>query len=59
MCFYDQMTPYGEWTVGRGMESPSPDANLLELVLTQENVDWAWAKVRSNKGKPGVDKVTG
>lgn len=58
MCFYDQMTPYGEWTVGRGMESPSPDANLLELVLTQENVDWAWAKVRSNKGKPGVDKVT-
>ena len=32
--------------------------NLLEKVLSPENIKIAWMKVRSNKGAPGIDKMT-
>jgi len=32
--------------------------NLLEKVLSPENIQIAWMKVRSNKGAPGIDKMT-
>ena len=32
--------------------------NLLEKVLSPENIQIDWMKVRSNKGAPGIDKMT-
>ena len=32
--------------------------NLLERVLSPENLHAAWRQVRSNKGAPGVDGIS-
>ena len=37
---------------------PTPTTDLLEQVLTHENLAKAWKRVRSNKGAPGIDGLT-
>jgi len=44
--------------MGRVKEQPNPDENLLERILSQENLIAAWKRVKANKGAPGIDKMT-
>ena len=37
---------------------PAPETQLLELVLTPDNLNKAWKRVRSNDGAPGIDGLT-
>lgn len=37
---------------------PTPETQLLELVLAPDNLNKAWTRVRSNKGAPGIDGLT-
>lgn len=37
---------------------PTPETQLLELVLAPDNLNKAWKRVRSNKGAPGIDGLT-
>ncbi len=37
---------------------PIPHENLLEQVLSPENLNSAWQRVRANDGAPGIDRLT-
>jgi RNA-directed DNA polymerase len=37
------------------MEPPDPDDHLLERILSQENMQRAWKRVKAKKGAPGID----
>lgn len=58
MSSHDTLNPTGRVFVGRVSEKPDPDVHLLERILATENVKEAWKRVKSNKGKPGVDGIT-
>jgi len=36
---------------------PDPDENLLERILSRENMLKAWKRVKANKGAPGIDNM--
>jgi len=36
---------------------PGPDENLLERILSRENMLKAWKRVKANKGAPGTDNM--
>ena len=40
------------------IEKPNPDVNLLERILSRENMRQAWKRVKANKGVAGVDGIT-
>ncbi len=40
------------------IEKPSPNENLLERILTRENMRQAWKQVKANKGVAGTDRMT-
>jgi len=40
------------------METFNPNDNLLERILSKENMAAAWKRVKSNQGAPGVDGIT-
>jgi RNA-directed DNA polymerase len=42
----------------RVIESPNPNAYLLERILSRENMQQAWKRVRANKGAPGIDNMS-
>jgi len=44
--------------MGHVMESPDPNDHLLERVLSRENMQRAWKRVKANKGAPGVDNMS-
>ena len=52
------LNPNGGVCDRRGMEALSSNSQLLERILTPENVQKAWKRVRANKGVPGVDGIT-
>jgi len=58
MSLYNMMNPNGGVNTGRVMETSNPDEHLLEKILSRENMQSAWKRVKSNKGAPGVDKMT-
>jgi len=43
--------------VRRVVETPNPNARLLEQILSRENMQNAWKRVKANKGAPGIDKM--
>jgi len=44
--------------MGHVMESPDPNGHLLERILSRENLQRAWKRVKANKGAPGIDKMS-
>ena len=40
------------------MESSDPNVNLLEQILSRDNVRQAWKRVKANKGAPGIDNTS-
>lgn len=50
--------PNGGVTMQRVMEPPDPNENLLERMLSRDNVRKAWKRVKANKGAPGIDDMS-
>jgi len=42
----------------RVIEPPNPNDCLLERILSRENMQYAWKRVKANKGSPGVDNIS-
>lgn len=40
--------------MGHAVESPNPDDNLLERMLSRDNMQEAWKRVKANKGAAGI-----
>ncbi len=40
------------------MEQPNPNEDLLERILSRENMRKAWKRVKANKGAAGVDGMS-
>ncbi len=52
------VNPNGGVVYGRAVEEQFSEDQLLEQILSTENVREAWRQVRANKGAPGIDGVT-
>jgi RNA-directed DNA polymerase len=58
MSYHDTKSPTGGVSVRHVMEPPDPNENLLERVLSRDNVQKAWKRVKANKGVPGIDHMS-
>jgi len=58
MSSHNIKKPNGGVTMRRVMEQPNPNENLLERVLSRDNVQKAWKRVKANKGVPGIDRMS-
>ncbi len=47
-----------EGNMQRVMHEQDSHEHLLERILSPENMQRAWKRVKENKGAPGVDKMT-
>jgi RNA-directed DNA polymerase len=58
MSSHDIEKPNGGVTMRCVMEQPDPNENLLERVLSSDNVQKAWKRVKANNGVPGIDGMS-
>lgn len=58
MSFGNMKNPTGEVNAERVINPVNSDENLMEQIFSVENVRRAWKRVKSNKGKPGIDGIT-
>ena len=58
MSSHNTKKPNGGVTMRRVMEQPEPNGNLLERILSSDNVQKAWKRVKANKGAPGIDNMS-
>ncbi len=58
MSFVRTVNPNGGVVYRRVVEEPFSNDQLLERILSTENIRRAWKQVRANKGAPGIDGVT-
>ena len=52
------VNPNGGVVYKRIVEEQFSNNQLLERILSTENVGLAWKQVRANKGAPGIDDIT-
>ena len=52
MSSHNIKRPNGGVTMRRVMKQPDPNENLFERVLSRDNVQKAWKRVKANKGVP-------
>ncbi len=52
------VNPDGGAKARRGAAQPTLQGDLLEAVVAPANMHAAWARVKSNKGAPGIDGMT-
>lgn len=57
-CSCPAMMPNGGAGIRRDDREASPEENLLEKILSSENMRKAWKQVKRNKGAPGIDGIT-
>ena len=58
MSSHDTESPNGGVAVRHVMEPPDPHDHLLERVVSRENMQRAWKRVKANKGAPGIDNMS-
>ncbi len=58
MSFGNLQTPMGELNARRVMNPSAIDLASVEYIVSNACIRDAWKKVKSNKGKPGVDKIS-
>ena len=58
MSFVRTVNPNGGVVYRRVMEELFSNDQLLERILSTENVRQAWKQVQSNKGTSGIDGIT-
>ncbi len=58
MSFHDMKNPNGGVNMEHVTEKPNPNENLLERIVSRENMRQAWKRVKANKGVAGVDRMT-
>ena len=52
------VNPNGGVVYGRVVEEQFSNDQLLERIVSTENIKLAWKQVRANKGAPGIDEIT-
>lgn len=50
--------PIGGERLRRGFMQPALHDDLMVRVLYSENMQWAWKRVKANKGAPGIDGLS-
>lgn len=58
MSSHNTTKPTGGVHTRHVMEPSDPNANLLEQILSRDNVQQAWKRVKANKGAPGIDNMS-
>ena len=58
MNSHDTTKPTGGVSMRRVVEPPDPNDHLLEQILSRENMQKAWKRVKANKGNPGIDHMS-
>ena len=58
MNSHNTTNPSGGVPMRRVVEPPDPNDHLLEQILSRENMQQAWKRVKANKGKPGIDHLS-
>ncbi len=58
MSFGNSQTPTGDLNARRVMNPSYIDLASVEYIVSNTSIAEAWKKVRSNKGAPGVDKIS-
>ena len=58
MSSHNMKNPTGGVNMRHVVESPDPDVDLLEQILSRENMQYAWKRVKANKGVHGIDNMS-